>query len=84
MKEYCVYNEKLFLKQIFRLEHILDRNGELNSVAFFYSKGLDYLDVLQIRKIYEALPIAWKTNIDSTELDRDVSGDELTFISNSP
>ena len=46
----CIYNEKLFLKQMFRLEHILDRNGELNSVAFFYSKGLDYLDVLQIKK----------------------------------
>ena len=43
---------------MFRLEHILDMNGELNSVAFFYSKGLDYLDVLQIRKIYEALPLA--------------------------
>ena len=77
-----IFNEKLFLKQIFRLEHIIDRNGELNSEAFFYSKGLDYLDVLKIRKIYEAIPYGLKMNIDSNEWDTDVSGDELTFIRN--
>ena len=29
----CIYNEKLFLKQM--LEHILDRNGELNKFSSF-------------------------------------------------
>ena len=53
----CIYNEKLFLKQMFRLEHILDRNGELNSVVFFYSKGLDYLDVLQLEKYMKHFPL---------------------------
>ena len=83
MKGKCIYNEKLvFWNKCSDWNILLDRNGELNSVAFFYNKGLDYLDVLQIKKIYEALPFGWKTKIDSTELDRDVSGDELTFISN--
>ena len=34
----CFYNENLQLKQMFRLEHIIDRNGDLKSMAFFRVK----------------------------------------------
>ena len=77
-----IYDENLQLKNVFRLENIIDRNGDLKSMAYFYSKNLDYSDVLNIRRIYEALPVEWKRSRENTDMNNDIGEDEMTFIRN--
>lgn len=78
----CSFDEKLFLKKCFRLEHIMDKNGKLFSVEYFYNKGFNYLNILSIQKIYEALPVGWKRNTENTVVEKNTNVDEMTFIRN--
>ena len=76
------YSENLHLNNIFRLEHIMDRNGDLKSEAYFHSKALNYSDILIIQKIYKALPSEWKRSIEGIVAERDTDEDEMFFMKN--
>ena len=75
-----LFDRRLFSRNMYKLEHIMDRQGELRSPFYFYNHGVTEIDIIRIKQFYRALPPSWKENMDweGTQIDRNV--DSTTFI----
>ena len=75
------YHANLISKGIFRLKHIVDKDGELKTDAYFTSKGLTSWNILQIKHIFEKIPPSWKRQMHLTEeKKKDIDMEEILFI----
>ena len=75
------YHANLISKGICRLKHIVDKDGELKTDAYFTSKGLTSWNILQIKHIFEKIPPSWKRQMHLTEeKKKDIDMEEILFI----
>lgn len=58
-----LFDEKLFLKNIYRLHHICDEQGDLKPEAYFTEIGLSREEIIKVNKIYTLIPYEWKQNV---------------------
>ena len=58
-----LFEETLFLKNIYRLHHICEENGELKPEAHFIMLGLSRVEIDKVNKIYKVAPYEWKQNV---------------------
>ena len=54
------FDEKMILRNIYRLHHIVDIEGNIKSCQEFQRMGLDRVDINKIKQIFEHLPSSWK------------------------
>ena len=54
------YNETLFLKNIYKIHHIVDSKGRIKSVHEFIRLGLDRSEIDIVKQIFENIPFIWK------------------------
>ena len=80
VKGKCIFYDSLFEKNIYKLKHILDQEGNLRSFIHFQQMGLNINDFKTIRTIYEVLPESWKRNMlrNDSNSDNDVEG--IAFV----
>ena len=52
------FDEKLFLKNVYKLHHIVDREGKLKSSQNLQRMGLDRLEMNKVIHIFECIPYA--------------------------
>ena len=58
----CIFYQKLYEKNIYRLKHIMDYDGNLRSFSYFQRQGLNVNDFQILQTIYETIPVSWKRN----------------------
>ena len=57
------FNENLFLKNTYRLYHIIDGKGTLKSDTFFRCMGLEEEEITMLKEIYGNIPEEWKIDL---------------------
>ena len=63
----CIFHQNLFIKNIYKLKHIMDNNGILKPITYFQQLGLEEDDIKVIKAIYGTIPINWKRNMRRNE-----------------
>ena len=57
------FNENLFLKNIYKIYHIVDEQGQLKSDTYFRCMGLSEEETSQIHEIFASIPEEWKLEL---------------------
>ena len=59
------FNENLFLKNIYKIYHIVDEQGQLKSDTYFRCMGLSEEEISQIHEIFASkkIPEEWKLEL---------------------
>ena len=55
------FHEDLFLKNVFKIHHIVDKKAELKSITEFKKMGLNNIEINIIKQLYKGIPFSWKT-----------------------
>ena len=57
------FHENLFLKNTFKLHHIIDEEGAIKSDTYFRCMGLDKDEISLIHNIFSDTPLDWKAEL---------------------
>ena len=76
------FHEDLFLKNVFKIHHIVDKKGELKSITEFKKMGLNNIEINIIKQLYEGIPFSWKTLLNIYEHPCEDTELSLEFIIN--
>ena len=77
----CVFYPNLYGKNIYRLKHIMDPDGNLRSVLYFQRRGLNIHEFQLIQTIYKTIPLSWKRNMKNINGNNLVDGKLISFLS---
>ena len=67
-----VFHESLYLKDIYKLSHIVDDKGRVRPLSYFKSLGISLIDIVKIYELYKVMPRCWKNvNSDGQQHDDD-------------
>ena len=62
------FNENLFLKNTYRLYHIIDGKGTLKSETYFRCMGLEEEEISMLKEIYGNIPKEWKIELTKKQI----------------
>ena len=71
------FHQNIFLKNTYKLHHIVDEKGELKSNTYFRSMGLNVEEITTIQEIFAHTPVEWKVKLGRNTL---IDGLKIEFI----
>ena len=77
-----LFSENLFLKNLYKFHHIVDKKGNIKSSRDFQRMGLDQSEIKEIKQIFENLPVPWKNLLNKNEYPNEDTELNLEFLLN--
>ena len=75
------FDESLFLKNIYKLHHIVDGEGEIKSTRDFLRMGLNEQEIIKLNQLFRNTPLTWKALLKKNDSCRDTDLN-LEFVFN--
>ena len=65
------FDEGLFLRNVYKLHHLVDDEGKIKSIRDFQRMGLSEVEIRKLNQLFENIPVTWKGLLKKSESSRD-------------